>query len=232
MIRHLLSFMMLAVAAVWPAAATAQDLAGTWTGSMRQPDSELAVTMVFEVNYDGSWIGRIDVPVWGARLSRSRGIGIRGQRVSFQVETDSVTGSFDGSISPDGDTLSGNLAGDTGNYSVELTRIDAGSGDAASLEGAWEGLLDAGGFTTNAVLVVSRSGAGAVTATMRMGDPDSVARPIDAMVFHGDLVRFTIQDLRVFFIGLLEEDGNLISGTWRQGDAQLRLALEKRDNNE
>ena len=31
MIRHLLSFMMLAVAAVWPAAATAQDLVASIT---------------------------------------------------------------------------------------------------------------------------------------------------------------------------------------------------------
>ncbi len=229
MIRHLLSLMMLALAAVWPAAAAAQGLAGTWTGSMRQPDSELAVTMVFEVNYDGTWIGRIDIPRMGARLARLREIERREGRVSFTVETDPVSGAFAGAISSDGDTLSGDLAGDRGTFSLELTRTDAGFGNVAALEGAWEGLLDAGGFTTNAVLVVSRSG-GEVLATMEMGGTDSMPRPVDSVALHGDLVRFHIPDLRVSFVGLMEEDGSGMSGTWRQGDAQLSLTLEKRDN--
>ena len=74
------------LALAWPAGAFAQDLAGTWIGNVRQSDSELAVTMIFEVNYDGNWIGRIDIPEWGARLARLRNIEMREQQVSFDVE--------------------------------------------------------------------------------------------------------------------------------------------------
>ena len=37
-------------------------------------------------------------------------------------------------------------------------------------------------------------------------------------------------DLRVSLIGLMEEEGNVISGAWRQGDAQLPMTLERSDN--
>ncbi len=140
MIRHLLPLMMLALA--WPAGAFAQDLAGTWIGNVRQSDSELAVTMIFEINYDGNWIGRIDIPEWGARLARLRNIEMREQQVSFDVEDDSVTGAFNGSISSDGNTVSGDFVGDSGTFPLEVTRTDSASGDTAALEGAWEGLLD------------------------------------------------------------------------------------------
>ena len=63
-----------------------------------------------------------------------------------------------------------------------------------------------------------------------MRGSDSMPRPIDSMILQGDLVHFRMADLRVSFIGLMEEEGDVISGTWRQGDAQLPLTLERRDN--
>ena len=63
---------------------------------------------------------------------------------------------------------------------------------------------------------------------MTMENPGRSARELPVTLdFQENEIRINLSSLSAFFVGTLKDE--MISGTWRQGDARLPLSLEKSD---
>ncbi len=234
--RFISRAMMLTAAALLPLTAVGQDqpeLVGVWEGNIRMPASEQAVTLTIEAADGRELTGTINIPAQGEEPLSLGDIEIRDQYVSFEVVGLSGDPLFDGALSVDGNRISGNFSQSGAMFPFELSRRaeanDSGSDDTSVLAGVWEGTLDVGGFTMQLRVQVPSDPQGGVS--VMIGSPGQEAREmgVDSLTLLGDSVRLSVLSLGAFYAGTLNENGNAITGTWRQADARLPLTLERRD---
>ncbi len=224
---------LLIVAGLWPIGALGQsrtELVGSWEGSIRMQGVDQAVTLVVEDD-DGELVGVIDIPDQDAVLRRVASIQIRDQYFSFEVEGAAGAPAFDGAIAPDGNGLSGNFVLEGRIYRFELARraVRDASTDAPTLEGAWEGTLDAGGLTLEIRLNVPAEPGGRVVMSIGAPGQAAIEYEVDTLAVEGSEVRLGVQTLGAFYVAELTGDGAAMSGTWRQGDARIELTLRGSD---
>lgn len=222
--------LILVVATLWLSGAYGQDLdlAGTWEGSIRRPSLVQVASVTIRIDSDGALTGTADIPDQGAQLRPLIDIDVRDQYVSFRVAGISGNPFFEGVISVNGRTYSGNFsqAGETSPFMLEK-RVEAMNGslrDTAALAGVWDGTLDAGALKLRFLLTVSES-ADAVVMTMETG-AQGVQELDVTLTSQGGEVRLNVPALGAVYVGTLD-NGRTISGTWRQADARLPLSFEK-----
>ena len=231
--RFVSCMLILAAATLWPSGAHGQssNLVGTWEGSIRGPGTVQAVSVTIRIDGEGAFAGTADIPGQGAQLRPLINIEVRDQYVSFQVAGVPGNPLFDGALSVDGRTYSGNFSQASETFPFTLAKrteaMEGPSSDTARLAGVWDGTLDAGALKLRFLLTVSESGGG-VAMTMETGAQD--VRELDVtLTIQGDQVRLNVPALGAVYVGTLDAGGETISGTWRQADARLPLTFEKTD---
>ena len=231
--RFVSCMLILAAATLWPSGVHGQssDLVGTWEGSIRGPGSVQAVSVAIRIDGEGAFTGTADIPGQGAQLRPLINIDVRDQYVSFQVAGIPGNPSFDGAVSVDGRTFSGNFSQAEETFPFTLAKraetMGSRSSDTTALAGVWDATLDAGALKLRFLLTVSDS-AGGVAMTMETGARD--VRELDVtLTIRGDEVRLDVPALGAVYVGTLDQGGETISGTWRQADARLPLTFERTD---
>ncbi len=123
--------------------ALAQELTlpGHWEGAIELPQMELKILIDITKSEDGSWMGTIDIPLQAAEDLPLRNISIDGSKVIFRIEGPPGNPTFSGSLSEDGETITGDFTQGGQTFPFELIR----SGEAViedtkpSLEEALKG---------------------------------------------------------------------------------------------
>src|SRR5262249_47400367 len=99
-------------------------------------------------------------------------------------------------------------------------------GQAKSLEGTWNGLLDAGGTKLHLAVNVTRSDAGAYAAKFESLDQGATI-PIDTVTVNGDSIRFEVKSAGIVYEGTLNKDRTEITGTFTQGGQSFPLTFKR-----
>jgi len=100
---------------------------------------------------------------------------------------------------------------------------------AGSVEGSWEGTLDAMGTKIRIGVAITRQPDGTLTATMNSPDQGAFGLPLTDISFTDRVLRFMLKVASGTFEGKLNDAGSEIAGTWQQALLVLPLTLKKVD---
>ncbi len=116
--------------------ASAADFIGTWKGAIQIPGSPLEVEVTIDTAETGELAGDIDIPAQNTKDQALKDIAADGSTISFVITTVPGDPTFDGSLSDDGDTLSGEFRQGGAAFPFMLTRFDVAAAEAekAALE--------------------------------------------------------------------------------------------------
>jgi pimeloyl-ACP methyl ester carboxylesterase len=106
------------------------------------------------------------------------------------------------------------------------TTVAAGS-NQATLEGIWEGALDAGAVKLRLALKVTKSSDGALAATLDSIDQGARDLPVDVISLKDAAVHFEMKRLQAVFDGAINKEGTEIAGQFKQGGGALPLTLKR-----
>lgn len=249
----------LVVAAVFalahPTAAQAADPAGSWSGAIELPGTELGIAVVLAPTEDG-WSGTIDIPVQGLSGFALSGVAVGGGRVRFAMAGIPGEPRFDGALAPSGDTIRGTFTQGPQSFPFTLRRTtaegesgeggngeDDDGGDAAGEGGAAaEAAPEAAGVPgegpagdwlgaldvgpTKLRLALHVEAAADGTLTAVLHSVDQDARiPVDTLEVEERAWRLTAGSIGATFTGTMNADGSAVDGTFTQGDRSFPLRL-------
>ena len=97
-----------------------------------------------------------------------------------------------------------------------------------SVEGSWQGTLEAGGQKLRLVVTVTKSDAGAYAGKLDSLDQGATI-PIDTITVNGDAVRLEIKSPAIVFEGTLNKERTELTGTFTQADQQFPLTFKRNE---
>lgn len=99
------------------------------------------------------------------------------------------------------------------------------AGTLPKVIGTWEGTLDAGAAKLKLVLHIDAARDGALAGRLDSPDQGATDLPIDSLSLAGNTLKFEMKSLGAAYEGILESNGNQISGEFRQGGQALPLVF-------
>ncbi len=96
-----------------------------------------------------------------------------------------------------------------------------------SAVGDWQGTLDAGGQKLRLAFHIQAGSTGTLSATMDSLDQGANGIPVASTVLKGKTLNLAIPNAGISYQGDLSDDGQQITGIFRQGPAELPLSLRK-----
>lgn len=97
---------------------------------------------------------------------------------------------------------------------------------ANSVEGAWHGLLDAGGTKLRLLVTITRSESSTYAGKFESLDQGATV-PIDTIDVDGDDVRFEVKAAGIVFEGVLNKDRTELAGKFMQGGQTIPLTFDR-----
>ncbi len=102
--------------------------------------------------------------------------------------------------------------------------------DAASIDGEWQGVLEASGQRLRLVLKLKKTADGGYTGTVDSPDqPGSNDLRIDTIAYKDAALRFEMTDIAASYEGAVSRDGAEIAGRWKQGALNAPLLFRRAD---
>jgi hypothetical protein len=219
-----------------PAAAPAAvNAAGLWEGAIQLPNGDLGMSVNLHPDGD-KWTGEFDIPAQNAREVPLNEVKVDGAAVSFALPGPGDP-RFEGKLSEDGKTLSGNFSQSGASFPLELkwksepkkvVRAPANSGEVQVLEGIWEGTLDANGTRLRLLFKFTKNPDGTLKGTIDSLDQDATDIPITSIARTSDSVKLEVKAVGGTYEGTLNKDASSMTGTWHQGGGDLPLSLNRR----
>jgi hypothetical protein len=206
--------------------------AGHWTGAVETPGQPLGVEIDLKPGTPPAWQGVIGIPAQNLKGFPLE-VTVQDKAVSFTMTKAPGTPTFKGTLSDDGQTLSGEFTQGGSAFPFKLTR----SGDAVfpapppkstaitkDVEGKWAGALEAGGQTLRLTLQLANGTDGA-TGSIVSVDQGNAEIPIATVTQTGAHLELQLPLISGNFSGDLK-DGKLV-GTWSQGAGALPLEFAR-----
>jgi len=160
-------------------------------------------------------------------------VAVRGGAVSFLMKGPPGDPKFEGRLSVDGKSLSGNFTqgGAVLTFGLKRTgdvRIETPAKStpiAKDLEGAWEGALDASGQRRRLILKMSNQADGTAAGTMISVDQGGVEIPITTITQKGSSLKLELKSINGSYNGELKEV--VLTGEWTQGPGTFPLVFKR-----
>lgn len=149
------------------------------------------------------------------------------------VTAGGVHASFSGSLSPDGQTFTGNWTqgGATWPMSFERQQQPAAAATAGTaagpVEGWWEGGLPVSGLTLRLEMHVFRGADGGLAATFKSLDQGGAEFPASRVTQAGTSLTVAAAAAHAGFNGTLSPDGQTLAGDWSQGGGTLPITFHR-----
>jgi pimeloyl-ACP methyl ester carboxylesterase len=96
-----------------------------------------------------------------------------------------------------------------------------------SVEGMWEGTLDAGAVKLRFVLKISRGADGSLTAKADSPDQGATNLQVDTISLNDSVMRFEMKQLMASYEGKLNGEASEIAGEFKQGGGTAPLTLKR-----
>jgi hypothetical protein len=207
------------------AAADAASLAGHWEGSIHAPVEDIVVAVDVATDTSGKLVGTFSHPSQRLAGYPLWSVSTDGETVKLELKTAGPgIQTFDGRLSVDGETITGQFLIDV--HAVPFTlqrhgeaRIAPAPRSAAidaELAGSWTGALVVGEQSLPLKLTLANHADGTATGAWAAGGAPAV--PVTIKVEGGTLT-LTSPVTPASFTGSLSSDGTQISGTLDDGTA-------------
>ena len=109
-----------------------------------------------------------------------------------------------------------------------LTPVLTLAADPPRIAGTWEGVLDPGAQPKKHVVVnISADQDGNLSGTIDYPDQDVSGIEITAITYKAHILHFESTPNLSSFDGTLNQDGTVITGTWKQSGAPLTLTIKR-----
>ena len=169
--------------------------------------------------------GSLDSLNQGAMGIECADFHFEGAALSFSVPM--VHGSWKGTVSADGKTLTGTW--DQGNpMPLVFTRdMFVPAAKPSQVDGIWLGTLQAGGSSLRVQLHVKSDSSGQEFCTLDSLDQHVMGLDCAKVALSGGNFTFDIPGVGGHYEGKLSADGNTLTGTWSQNDNPLSLTLTR-----
>jgi uncharacterized protein len=212
-------------------AASAQNFAGDWQGTLKPAGAELRLVLHITKADDGNWKGTLDSVDQGANGIPVTSISLKESKLKLTL--DSIHGSYEGTVNADATEISGTW---TQGQSLPLdfkrtttpAKAEHAPAKASDIDGAWMGTLDAGTAKLRIVFHFVNTADG-LTATMDSLDQDIKGLPVTKVTRDGSSLKLELKQIPGVgvFEGTIDKDRASISGTWSQSGNSLPLQLKR-----
>jgi hypothetical protein len=238
MFRHCRSIILATLTVAPPALARAQspDPSGHWEGSVNVPDKPVSVVVDVAKDVRGGYLGTFTNPTGDVKGLPLGGVTVEGKSIRIVLKVPQQGGTFIGTISDDGKSITGTYNTDEGGYEIPFAlsrtgdaQIEAAPRNAAvakEFEGAWNGTLTVGGVDKHFVLTLTNQADGTSAASFVNLDGAGIELPV-AISQHGATLTMNIKVTSATYSGTLSADRAEIVGTWSQSSMQWPLTFKR-----
>ncbi len=215
--------------------------AGRWEGSVDLQYLKLGIILNLAQRADGVWTGNITIPSQGIKDSVLANVVVKGSAVSFA--TREVTGDpvYQGRLSEDSRSITGELTQSDRTFAFKLERRTETESSARQtygltperglagqgIDGVWQADLDAGGVILRVVLKVKKASDGSFAAHVDSPDQGVTDMLVDRIAVRDHSLQFEIKRIKASYAGTVSQDGSEISGQWDQNGIPLPLILRR-----
>jgi hypothetical protein len=234
-IRMLLIAGRLILGAAWLLAQVAVEPSGHWEGTIVAPAMEVKIELDLTKNDKGERTGTFGSPTQSVKGLPLSTVAFDGTGITLELRTGSG-GTFHGTISADGTSISGDFVSRDGGYTLPFSVTRTGDARTApapksapidkALEGTWNATLEIGGKTERLVLKMANQPGGIATGTVASLDGSGMEIPI-GMTQKGSTVTIDVPSVGESYAGVLNAAGTELTGTWTQGTIVLPLTFRR-----
>src|SRR5262245_24460400 len=213
-------------------AQTPLDPTGHWEGTVQIQDTMMAIEMDLTRTDKGELAGTFGQPAVRVKGLPLSSVIVDGGTVQILLKSGPTPTTFVGTVAADGRTMSGDAA--QGGYSVPFTLTRTGDARIAAvpksapigkaLEGTWNGTLEVGGAEMRLIVKMANRPDGTAAGTVASPDGSGVEIPI-GIAQKGSSVTIDVVSIGASFVGVLNDAGTEMTGTWTQQSNTLPLTL-------
>jgi len=195
----------------------AQNLAGDWRGTLGAGATSLPLVLHLTAAPDGKLSATLDSPSQGGFGIPGNNVQVSGSNFSFEVP--SVHGSYTGTLSADGKTITG-----TWTQGKSLPLVLKQTASAAELaqvkpspiDGDWMGVLSTGDASLRLVFHFHAAPGEKIDGTLDSLDQGAMGLPFSVVKLEGRNLSLGVPNVGAIYKATLSADGNKLSGTWVQ----------------
>ena len=230
--RLVLVVALLVVPAPFLIAQTSVDPSGHWEGTIQVPNMDVKTEFDLAKNSKGELAGTFGQPAQGVKGLPLSTVSVEGRSVRIVVKGGPEAATFQGTLSADGKSISGDVT--QGGFTIPFTLTRTGEARIAQapksapigkeLEGTWRGTLDVNGTPMRLVVTMANRADGTAAGTIVSQDGSGVEIPI-AMTQKASSVTIDVVQVGASFTGVLNAAGTELAGTWTQQSLSLPLTF-------
>lgn len=210
-------------------AAQAQQVVGDWQGTLKAGAAELRIVLHIAKDDDGTLKATMDSLDQGANGIPITSISFKDSKLIFRV--DSVHGSYEGKVNPDGAAIVGTWS-QAQALPLEFKRTINGlkaeikQAKPSDIDGTWLGALETGASKLRVAFHITNT-EGGLTATMDSLDQGAKGIPVTTVVRNGSSLKMELRGIGGRFEGRIDKGIATIEGAWTQGGATSPLVLKR-----
>jgi len=228
---HCIAIGTLLIASAFSASAQ-EGLRGHWRGAVDTPTDSLAMELDLD-QVKGVWIGAVSIPAQKVSGIPLDGITFLNGKFSFRMKGGPGDPTFTGTLSADGNKMSGEFKQGGGTLPFQFTRAGApkieAPKDSPALPkeflGNWEGTLDVG-QPLLLILKMSNDPTGAKALLISI-DQDNAEISVSGVERKDTKLTLSLNMIGGRYVAEINKDGSELSGTWTQGGTDLPLKFKK-----
>jgi uncharacterized protein len=209
--------------------ASAQDVSGDWQGTLSAAGAELRLVLHITKSADGTLTATLDSVDQNANGIPVSSVVLKDFKLSLGI--DAVHGSYEGTVAPDGKSISGKW---TQNTSLPLKFVRATApfktehkpAKPSDVDGAWMGSLDLAAVTLRVIFHIVNTEDGLI-ATMDSPDQNAEGRPTTSVTRDGANLTIEVKSIGGVYQGKIASDLSSIDGTFTQLGVSHPLLLRR-----
>lgn len=206
---------------------------GHWEGVIQLPDNEVAIEVDLAKTNEG-WVGTLKSSQQKMKAPLEK-IAAKENSVSFAIKGVPGNPAFQGTLSADGKSISGNFTQGERSFTFKLTRTGDAKIEAPAkstpvskeFEGRWEGTLDVGERQLKLALKLANQPDGTAAGSIISVDQGGAEIPITTITQKGSNLKLDIEMIGGSYTGDLNKEGTELSGQWSQGPGTFPLTFKR-----
>jgi hypothetical protein len=217
----------------------AADASGHWEGTVQVPNMEMRIEIDLAKNAAGTLTGTFGQPAQNVKGLPLSSVAVANRSITLLLKGGPDPSTFEGTLSEDGKSMSGNVAQADNSVPFTLRRtgdariapVPKNAAIGKELEGTWNGTVELGGRPMRIVLNMSNNPDGTAVGTIVSPDGTGVEIPI-AMTQHASSLTIDVVSVGATFAGVLNAAATELAGTWTQGSSALPLTFRRAASSE
>ena len=223
--KNTLLILLLLAGLSWQAFAQtpAKGIEGTWNGTLDAGSAKLRLVVTVTKSEAGVYTGSFESVDQGATIPFDT-VTLKGDAVTFESKAAGIV--YEAVVNKDRTEIVGTFKQGGQEIPLTLSKTEQRASPATGFEGAWNGVLDAGGTKLRLIVTVTRSEAGAYAGKFESVDQGATV-PFDTVTLKGGDAAFESKAAGIVYDAKLNEAHTELVGTFKQGGQEIPLMLTR-----